>query len=91
MGSVGSMADDVVGKALEPSTGCLLKAVEGFVEPTYKFGTRRIYKAYRLMAITSFLQRTMEKRVFDIELVNRTVTGHSKAENWMDGGRFDDR
>lgn len=72
---------DVVGKALEPSMGCLLKTLEGFVEPTYKFGMRRIYKGCRLLAINGFLKRTIEKHIFDIKLVNRLVTGHNKAEN----------
>jgi hypothetical protein len=53
--------------------------MEGFVEFAYHGRVCRINKTNRLAAIEGFYKSPMEKRVFDVQLMNRPREGESQV------------
>jgi hypothetical protein len=74
-----------------PCSQCLLRAVEGLVEPTHLLRVSRVNKAGWLTAINYLGECDMEEGVLDIELVHSPTRGDIQSRHNLDGDRLDDR
>ena len=57
-------------KAIVPSSGRLLEAIEGPIELADHVGVRLVHKADRMSAIHRFHRSAMEEGILDIELMH---------------------
>jgi hypothetical protein len=81
----------VGGETLKPSPRGLFETVQRFLKKTDMIRCSRVFKTKRLLTIDCFVKRTMEKSIFNIELVNRPGRGCGYAKNSANGARFDYR
>src|ERR1044072_6923948 len=76
---------------MKPSTRCLFKAIEGFVQPTHMCGEACINKARRLFHVNGLSEMTMKKNIFDIQLMKLPTMKNGKRQDKTNSSCFDNR
>jgi hypothetical protein len=54
-------------------------------------GMRRIFEAFRLLAVNDFRKISMEESIFNVELMDRPPGRYSEGEDDANGTRFNYR
>lgn len=76
-------------KSLVPSLGSLLKTIESLSITTYMVRAVKIDKTRGLLTENRFRQRSMEKSVCDIELMNGPSLGYNQSQDGVNGSMLD--
>jgi len=74
-----------------PSSGSLLKAIDGLVKFTDMSGLSLVHKTSRLLHVYLLCQMTMKKRIRNVKLPDVPIIGDSQCEEQSNGSWFDDR
>ena len=73
---------------LVPSSGCLLQAIEGFLQPVGMGVLILDFEPQRLLHIHLFLYRSMQKYGFHIHLMKTPSLHSNKGYNISNGGKI---
>jgi hypothetical protein len=86
-----SKVQQKIRKLSVPSSGSLLKAIDGLVKFTNMSRLSLVHKTSRLFHVYLLCQMTMKKRIRNGKLSDVPIIGDSQCEEQPNGSWFDDR